>query len=112
LRILDALARIPAGRAVSLTTLLSAPACRQFAGGLRIIVTTDRGLVQTPIPLLRVARQRWVVLQAGAFAGELLIPGGRAPPLRPWIWIDDSTQVPTQLRQGWREIAYDSSGSQ
>jgi uncharacterized protein (DUF58 family) len=106
-RLLDALARIPAERGASLGALAELPALGRLPGGLRIIVTTDRGLQRAPARVHREPRQRFVVLHAAAFAGDGPPPGDDAAlPVRPWVRLDDPTRVAAQFRQAWKEIVH------
>lgn len=103
--ILDALARIGPDEAGTLAGQLDLPACRSYRGGLRVVVTTDRGLRGLPPRPGRSPRERFVVLKASAFAGRGN-PGAVEPlPVIPWIWIDDAGRVPQLVRSSWKEVA-------
>jgi uncharacterized protein (DUF58 family) len=117
-RMLDCLARIPRAGGLSLSRLAKLPPWRSFLGGLRVIITTDRGLMRADSRVVRDRRNCFVVLEADAFAqGRLTRDGGREAgadcpssfssrpllPVQPWIWVDDPTQVPGQVGAAWKE---------
>jgi hypothetical protein len=124
--LLDALARIPPRGGSSLCDLREIAEWNRFQGALRVIVTTDRGLLRTPGWLIRDGRTRFVVLCAAAFApgarrvsegsSSLAYASGsgaeressnRLPlPVAPWVWVDDPHHVATQVRRGCKEIPH------
>jgi uncharacterized protein (DUF58 family) len=103
--VLDALARLGHGGERDLAALLSGPECRRRDCGLRVVVTTDIGLRGLNGAGLRPARDRFVVLEAGAFA----VGAGQGPaaplPVVPWLRIDGPRHVATCLRRGGKEAA-------
>jgi uncharacterized protein (DUF58 family) len=105
---LDALARVPLSPGPSLSALGALPDWSRYQGGLRILVTTDRGLRRAPAPMLRERKHRFVVLRAASFApAEESGGNGHELPVEPWIWVDDPARVASQVRQGWREILHE-----
>jgi uncharacterized protein (DUF58 family) len=100
-RLLDALARLPDDTPELLAEVLARPACRTFADGLQLVITTDLGFARLSPVAAR--RGHFVVLRAAAFAGEDAAPAPELP-TRPLVWIDDPARVPEQFRHGWREV--------
>ncbi|MFO0888145.1 MAG: DUF58 domain-containing protein [Isosphaeraceae bacterium] len=105
-RVLDALARLGSDGRQTLDDVLGGPRCMQFAGGLRIVVTTDRALHRLATPPDRAGAERFVVLHAGAFAGVAGQLGTGRLARRPWLWIDGPSSVPDALRRGWKEAGH------
>jgi uncharacterized protein (DUF58 family) len=103
-RVLDALARIGSEDPHSLADLLDIPACREFGGGLRIIVTTDVGLRRFARRQRQLVRERFVVLRAASFAEGLQCDKVEPLPVRPWILVDDPARIPQHIRQAWKEV--------
>jgi uncharacterized protein (DUF58 family) len=103
--LLDALARLAPDTRVDLAGLLAEPRCRQYDGGLRIVVTTDVGLRGPSGGTRPRDGDRFVVLEAGAFGGGE--GGSPADPLPvvPWIRIDGPGRVATCLRRAGKEVA-------
>lgn len=102
---LDALARIQADPAAPpLADWLDGITGRTVAGGLRIVVATDRavGALGHRPPG---GTERFVVLQADAFdpAGSLVRPAPLA--VAPWIWLDDPERVSEQIRWAGKETS-------
>jgi uncharacterized protein (DUF58 family) len=103
-RVLDALAQVEPGGILTLADLLELPACRDFAGGLRVVVTTDTGLSRLPRRRPSAARERFVVLRAASFTDEVEHGETEALAVRPWILVDDPRCVPQRIRQAWKEV--------
>jgi uncharacterized protein (DUF58 family) len=103
--VLDALARIGPGAGGTLADLLDLPACCAYQEGLRVVVTTDRGLRRLPLRPARSLHERFVVLKATAFTGEPSPVEVDSLPVIPWIWIDDADRVPQAIRTSWKEVA-------
>jgi uncharacterized protein (DUF58 family) len=107
-RVLDALARLEPDRRHSLQDVLGGPICRRFEMGLRIVIATDLALQSLTRRAGGAVAERFVVLNAAAFARDERL--GELGPLsvRPWIWIDDAEQVPQRVRSRWKEVAIGS----
>ncbi len=106
-RLLDNLARLPDETAMTLTELLAQPACRDFNGGLQVIVTTDLALTRAHLSSWRDDERRWVILQARGFdpATSLSLRPARLP-VRPWLFIDGPERLPELLRNGSNEARH------
>lgn len=104
-RALDALARLEPDGRHPLRDVLDGPICRRFERGMRVVVATDlglRGLARCPGPAVE---ERFVVLEAAAFARDEPSRGTEPLPVRPWIWIDDAGRVPQLLRTSRKGVA-------
>ncbi len=104
-RVLDALAGIGPNGTRTLSDLLELRDCRQFRGGLRVIVTSDLGLSRLPERAERGLRERFVVLKASAFGDRDEARTVEPLSVSPWIWIDDADRVSRCVRVAWREVA-------
>jgi uncharacterized protein (DUF58 family) len=107
-RLLDGLARLPDAPGPSLAEALASPACRAFADGIQVIVTTDVALVRGPPDRPARDRRRWVVLRAGAFGDDPRDPAEPAAnnPVHPWLWVDSPDKIPALLRGQWKEARH------
>ncbi len=96
-RILDALARLPAG-CEPLADVLTSPAVRSMRAAVRVVVTTDARQTQLPPS---VGDVRWAVLRREGFGG---------PPaqmqVRPWLEVRSVDEVAHQLRYGTAEATH------
>jgi hypothetical protein len=102
--VLDALARMKADDKHSLDDLLILPVCREFGGGLRIIVTTDFGLKRLAPRQRQQFQERFVVLRATSFEAGLECERIEPLPVRPWILVDNAARVPQHIRHAWKEV--------
>lgn len=106
--LLDALARVAPEQGPSLTLLSELPAWKDFDGGLRVVVTTDRALAEAPAAVHRDTRQRFVVLRADSFMhGQPAAHPHASLAVEPWIRIDGPGHVPASLRATRKETAHD-----
>jgi uncharacterized protein (DUF58 family) len=106
--LLDALARVLPELGLSLAQLSERPAWKNFDGGLRVVITTDRALAEVSAAVLRDTRQRFVVLRADSFIDEQpAAHPSAALPVEPWILIDGPANVPASLRTTRKETAHD-----
>jgi uncharacterized protein (DUF58 family) len=103
-RVLDALARLEPDGLLSLRDVLDGPCCLRFDGGLRLVVATDRAVRGLAGGGGRDRAERFVLLDSGAFANDADRAEPSALAVRPWIWIDDSSNVPGLVRRGWKEV--------
>ncbi len=106
-RLLDSLARLPDETAITLIELLAQSACREFKGGLQVIVTTDLALARAPLSSWRDEERRWVILQTRGFDPAPSLPL-RSPrlPVTPWLFIDGPESLPELLRSGSNEARH------
>jgi uncharacterized protein (DUF58 family) len=105
-RLMDMLACIPADASTTLGAALASRPARRFRDGLRVVITTDRGLGRPGVAAIWPRSARAIVLRAGAFEGGRG-GGGLAPPrlpVRPWIELTDADDVRGQFRRAWREV--------
>lgn len=106
-RVLDALARLEPDVHFHLRDVLDGPCCRRFDGGLRIVVATDRAARMLAGKAERDRAERFVILDHAAFSDGPDCDGGGELPIRPWVRIDDSRDVPGSVRRGWKEVSVD-----
>jgi uncharacterized protein (DUF58 family) len=105
--LLDALAKIPDSTESTLAEELDAAACRNFADGLQVIVTTDRGATCAGRPSHAGNHQRWIILRSRGFCDSSSLTSAEPSlPFRPWLLIDTPADVPVMLR-GWKESVDD-----
>lgn len=99
-RLLDALARI-GDTAPSLTEVLADPRVAADPAGVRVVVTSDAGVLP-PDPAGRDVRR--VVLDRAGFGGEACDASDGSP----WLAIPSAADVPRQLRHGTPEASHGS----
>jgi uncharacterized protein (DUF58 family) len=112
LKLGDLLAEIPPQTAVSLSELLSQPACRSFRDGLQVVVTTNRAFEKLE-RRLRLANAHFIVLRGSSAcpstpdcesANGLSDAMQLGPSMRPWIACDCNTELPEHFGRAWQEI--------
>lgn len=105
-RVLDALARIDTSDFRSLQSLLESDACRGFDRAVRIVITTDIGLMcLSDIRPRGRERERYIVLKASGFGVGHDEVDLRALPFRPWLILDEGRLIPQRLLQIGKEVA-------
>ncbi len=107
-RVLDALARLGAGETGTLADLLDLPACKDPGPGLRVVITTDKGLLSLAAKRSSRTPEWYIVLQAASFNGQAQTT--TAPPLRSRrsIILDQPDRIPQHLRRAWKEVTHGS----
>lgn len=103
-RALDALARLGEADTGALADLLELPACKDRTSGLRIVITTDKGLLSLPSNRSSRSPEWTILLRTASFSG--LEESTAALPLRPRrsIILDQPDRIPQHLRAAWREV--------
>jgi uncharacterized protein (DUF58 family) len=108
LRILDALARIPADTHRPITDLLRSPIVSRVPAAVRIVITTDAARLGTHDDFRIVSLNR-----RGFPGGDGCQPTGcdegrprRTP--KPWLDITSPERLPHALRYGWSEARHGS----
>jgi uncharacterized protein (DUF58 family) len=104
-RVLDALARLAPGGNCNLADLLGHRECRRFDRGLQVIVTTNIGVRGLPADIGRRPADRFVVLNARAFAFDDHDGADQPLPVVPWLLIEGTARVAACLRRADREVA-------
>jgi uncharacterized protein (DUF58 family) len=110
-KILDALSGLPESVEQPVANVLACPKCRGFRDGLQVIVTTDRARVHGICGTCASEDQRWVVLNAAAFADTIDVaacPCGNGPCAEPWLRVNSADEIPALLHGGWREARHGS----
>jgi uncharacterized protein (DUF58 family) len=100
-RIMDRLAGITDGDAVTLPVLLRHPKLASAPSAILIAVTTDVGMDLAP----RDGAVRLVALRLAGFGGSG-VTTSHGPP--PWLDIPNPEQLPQRLRLGWAEARHGS----
>ncbi len=107
-RALDALARLGEGETGTLAGLFDLPACKDPGPGLRVVITTDKGLLSLPAKRSSRIPEWYIVLTAASCTGREETT--TAPPLRARrsITLDQPDRIPQHLRVAWKEVAHGS----
>jgi uncharacterized protein (DUF58 family) len=96
-QIMDALARFPATCPPLAELLQQAGPCGH---GMRLVITSELGLLQLPSRLLSDQRLTFVLL---CFGPACASPGLTS---RPWLTLTDPAAVPAELRRSWKEVSH------
>jgi hypothetical protein len=111
-RLLDGLAKLSDAPGPALRETLASSACRDFRGGLQVIVTTDTALACCGLSFTADDQRHWVILRAAAFGKTASESAGASPsgeaglPLRPWLLIESAERIPALLRGAWKEARH------
>ncbi len=108
-RLLDGLSQLPDTRGPGLREALASRACRDFRGGLQIVVTTDTALAYCARSSPTDDQRHWVILQTAAFGDSPTESRRASPPavaglpVRPWLLVESAERIPALLRASWKE---------